>query len=57
MRNKNICSRCKTGEDSYLLDKNSPFCPYIAFYKDNKCSKFKKREKEKFIFLKKLFKK
>jgi len=33
-----ICSSCKTGKESYELDKHSEACPYIGCWKDGKCS-------------------
>lgn len=30
---KQICPRCKTGKDSYELDKRSEACPYIGCWK------------------------
>ena len=35
---KQICPRCKTGKDSYELDKRSEACPYIGCWKNGKCS-------------------
>lgn len=35
-----LCPNCKTGKESYLLDKRSPFCPYIFCHKDASCSMF-----------------
>ena len=35
---KQICPRCKTGKDSYELDKRSEACPYISCWKNGKCS-------------------
>ena len=32
-----ICSRCKTGKYMYELDPKSEICPYIGFWKKNKC--------------------
>lgn len=37
---KQICPKCKTGKDSYDLDKHSESCPYIGFWKDGKCQFF-----------------
>ena len=33
-----ICPDCKTGKDSYLIDENSPVCPYIDSYDGYNCS-------------------
>ena len=37
-RNKRLCSSCKTGRDSYKLDRRSEMCPYIGCYEINKCA-------------------
>lgn len=29
---KNLCPNCKTGKDSYELDRHSEVCPYISCY-------------------------
>ncbi len=34
---KPICPRCKTGKDTYELDKRSETCPYIGHWKKGKC--------------------
>ncbi len=34
---KKICPKCKTGKDSYELDKHSETCPYIDCWKNGKC--------------------
>lgn len=46
-----ICSMCQIGEESYLLDEHSEFCPYIdaltLIDKDSdkyECPFFKKKE-------------
>lgn len=35
-----LCPRCKTGRDSYLLDNRSPFCPYLYLHKGDRCARF-----------------
>lgn len=42
---KQICSRCKTGRDSYILDEHSESCPYIGCLKDGKCQFYAPLEK------------
>lgn len=44
---KKICPRCKTGKDSYDLDKHSEACPYIGCWKNGKCSFYVPLEKPK----------
>ena len=34
---KQICSECETGRNSYKYDKHSEVCPYLNCWKDNKC--------------------
>ena len=34
---KQICTGCKTGKDSYELDKHSGICPYIGCWENYKC--------------------
>jgi len=50
MFKKNICSSCKTGKESFLLDPLSLECPYIARCKNGKCTKYVKLENEKNSF-------
>ncbi len=41
--NKNtpqLCPKCKTGQDTYLLDNRSPFCPYLPCHNGKSCSMF-----------------
>ena len=33
-----ICPDCKTGKDSYLIDENSPVCPYLECYDGYNCA-------------------
>lgn len=35
-----LCPNCNTGQDTYLLDRRSLFCPYIACHKGTTCSMF-----------------
>ena len=37
-KNKKMCSCCKTGKETYALDKRSEVCPYIYSYTGNSCS-------------------
>ena len=39
--NTKICSICKTGMETYLLDPHELFCPYLHFYKENDCKMFR----------------
>lgn len=43
---KYLCPNCKTGQDTYLLDSKSPFCPFIGFHTGNDCLKFRPMKKE-----------
>ena len=43
--NKKICPRCKTGKYNYDLDPKSDACPYIGYWRRNKCSFYKPLEK------------
>lgn len=38
---KQLCPECKTGQDTYLLDERSPFCPYLACHSGMTCFVFK----------------
>jgi len=40
-----LCPNCKTGLDTYLIDKRSPFCPYISFHNGKTCTKYVPLEK------------
>lgn len=33
-----LCPDCKTGQDSYLIDENSPVCPYLNCYNGYNCA-------------------
>ena len=35
-----ICTNCKTGRDSFLLDNKNPFCPHLEFHNGISCGKF-----------------
>ncbi|MBO4941322.1 MAG: hypothetical protein J6D15_03880 [Clostridia bacterium] len=37
---KRLCSTCKTGRESLLLDETSPDCPYITRYTGEICPKY-----------------
>lgn len=39
--NTQLCPKCKTGKDSYLLDSKSPICPYLHLHDGKGCAKFK----------------
>ena len=57
---KELCSRCKTGRDSLLLDPRSDTCPYLGTHSGKKCGmyvKLKKPKKDKFFrrILRKIF--
>ncbi|OQB13481.1 MAG: hypothetical protein BWY15_01778 [Firmicutes bacterium ADurb.Bin193] len=38
--NKQLCPKCQTGKNSYILDPKSAFCPHIACLNKNECSCF-----------------
>lgn len=40
-----LCPKCKTGQDTYLLDNRNPFCPYLSFHNGDNCSMFKPMSK------------
>ncbi len=42
---KQLCPKCKTGKDSYDLDKLSENCPYIECFKNGKCQFYVPLEK------------
>ncbi len=42
---KQICPKCKVGQETYRLDSKSEACPFIHCWKDNKCSAFEPIEK------------
>lgn len=37
---KQLCPNCRTGKESYELDKHSESCPYIGYLKEGTCSFF-----------------
>ncbi len=39
-RNVSLCPKCKVGQESYALDKQSEACPHLASWKTGKCSYF-----------------
>ena len=41
---KKLCSKCKTGLESYELDKTSCECPYILLHDGKKCIMFVKAD-------------
>lgn len=38
--NEQLCPKCKTGKNSYILDPKSVFCPHIACLSKNGCGYF-----------------
>lgn len=48
---KQICHNCKTGKETYNLDRHSVFCSHIVCVKNGKCS-FYKPIKRVFFFKK-----
>ena len=43
----NLCKYCKTGLDSYELDKTSAACPYLDCYTNGECGMYKPIKKQK----------
>lgn len=39
--NEQLCPKCKTGQDSYMLDRHDHLCPYIAHHNGKECPFFK----------------
>ena len=39
--NEQLCPKCQTGYDTYLLDNKNPFCPYIHCHNGTSCTMFK----------------
>ena len=35
-----LCPNCETGLKTFLLDRNSSFCPYLACHTGNACAMF-----------------
>ena len=64
-RKKNqLCPSCKTGKESYELDRFSEDCPHIASYKNSKCPFYlplenhvKKTSKQSLLLFFKIFSK
>ena len=44
---ENLCKYCKTGLESYELDKTSAACPYLDCYVNGECGMYKPIEKSK----------
>ena len=42
---KQICPKCKVGQETYRLDNKSEACPFIHCWKDNKCAAFEPIDK------------
>ena len=55
-RKKYLCSSCKTGKESFELDRHSEMCPYISFYncKKKKCNYYIPLVKDKKTFASKI---
>lgn len=39
--NEQLCPKCQTVYDTYLLDNKNPFCPYIHCHNVTGCTMFK----------------
>jgi len=37
---KQLCPNCKIGQETYLLDRRSPFCPHLACHTGIACVMF-----------------
>lgn len=37
MFGKKICTKCKIGRESYMIDERSPICPYMESLRGRKC--------------------
>ena len=35
-----LCPNCRTGKETYLLDKTEPTCPFIQLHNANGCVKY-----------------
>jgi len=35
-----LCPNCRTGKETYLLDKKELFCPFIQLHNANGCTKY-----------------
>lgn len=42
MFGKKICTKCKRGRESYMLDERSPICPYMDGLYGRKCGYYVK---------------
>lgn len=42
---KQICPKCKVGQETYRLDNKSEACPFIHCWHNNKCSAFEPLDK------------
>ena len=53
-KRKILCTDCKTGKESYIIDPNSPMCPYVSCYNGFRCAYYVsiKNEEGKEIFQK-----
>ena len=47
MKRKAICSRCKTGKNTLLLDPREPECPYLARCGNGSCPFYRRLENTK----------
>lgn len=46
-KRKKLCPNCKTGKETYELDRHSEYCPYIGAYSKNKCRYYVPLKQEK----------
>ena len=44
-KEKQICSNCKTGKESYELDTHSENCPYMMCWSNGRCDYYKPLKK------------
>ncbi len=42
MKNKNLCSTCRTAYEMIKVDGGDSVCPYILYHDGKKCSFYKK---------------
>ena len=40
MKNEQLCLKCRTGKDTYLLDDKAAFCPHIGSHTGVSCAMF-----------------
>lgn len=45
MSRKAICSVCRTGKETFLLDRRAPECPYLACFGKGGCPFYRRLEK------------